>query len=51
MISFICGIYFKKRIDKTKQKQTHRYREQVAYCQKGDSCGEENYLKNLKTAS
>ena len=39
MISFICGISKKKRLNK--QKQNHRYRGKKGGCQKGGRKGKE----------
>ena len=41
MILIICGIETKIRTNITKQKQSHRYREQTSGCQKGEGEGEE----------
>ena len=36
LISFICGVSKNKGTNKSKQRQMHRYREQMGDCQRGE---------------
>ena len=51
MISLICGILktCKKLVNKTKKKQTHRYREQTSVSQSGEGRGKTQYRCGGKT--